>query len=235
MASCIFKHRLKSLKNYYICMGLNNIKDKKYISKFVVYKHDYIRKLASKFQACKILDVGCGKGEYTDYFALENEVIGLDVNDYRIGKESLKFEFIQYDGKTFPFTDNTFDVVISWDVIEHIEADQSFVTEIRRVLKPGGRCICGTPNRDRVANMLRKLLLNPVKYPLIIEKNSDLGDVIHVREYTESLLANVFKNASFQKIRTEKLGFGIRGKIDWFVKKPIIKRFAQYLVCFAEK
>ena len=72
-----------------------------------------------------------------------------------------------------PFGDGAFDCVISFQVIEHIEADAAFVQEVHRVLKPGGRFIVSTPNapmsltrnpwhvREYRAEELRALLQGP--------------------------------------------------------------------------
>jgi SAM-dependent methyltransferase len=48
--------------------------------------------------------------------------------------------------------DKSFDLVVSVEVLEHVEADELFVSEVCRVLKPGGRFIMTTPNGDFVSN-----------------------------------------------------------------------------------
>ncbi|MDE5622282.1 MAG: class I SAM-dependent methyltransferase, partial [Alistipes sp.] len=74
-----------------------------------------------------------------------------------------------------PFDDGSFDCVISFQVIEHIERDAEFVREIHRVLRPGGRFVVTTPNapmsltrnpwhvREYRADELRRLLAGPFR------------------------------------------------------------------------
>src|SRR5690606_33526142 len=56
-------------------------------------------------------------------------------------------KFISGNLPPLPFADNTYDVVISFQVIEHIQDDKLFLSEIHRVLKPGGVALITTPNR----------------------------------------------------------------------------------------
>src|SRR5688572_9215592 len=48
----------------------------------------------------------------------------------------------------FPFADNQFDCIVAIDVLEHLDNDQSFLRELRRVLRPGGRAVITVPNGD---------------------------------------------------------------------------------------
>jgi SAM-dependent methyltransferase len=50
------------------------------------------------------------------------------------------------DGVNFPFDDESFDVIIVVDMLEHLEDDKQFMNELERILKPGGRIILNTPN-----------------------------------------------------------------------------------------
>lgn len=97
----------------------------------------------------KILDIGCGRGDFTKAFAnLGLEVAGIDREqgdsellqgiDVRIQKD--------LENDPFPFPDNSFDIVFSKSVIEHIWKPENFIKETYRVLKPGGRVLCMTPD-----------------------------------------------------------------------------------------
>jgi ubiquinone/menaquinone biosynthesis C-methylase UbiE len=67
-------------------------------------------------------------------------------------------EVYHISDSNFPFADNQFDCVVSIDVLEHLHDDQSFLHEVRRVLRPGGRAIVTVPNGDP------KLLANRIKW-----------------------------------------------------------------------
>ena len=62
--------------------------------------------------------------------------------------------------ENFPFADNQFDRVVSIDVLEHLADDQPFLSELRRVLRPGGKAVVTVPNGDI------RLLANQVKWRL---------------------------------------------------------------------
>ncbi len=62
------------------------------------------------------------------------------------------------DGRTLPFDNNAFDVVVVIDMLEHVHDDRQLVTELHRVLRPGGRLIVNVPHHKRVS-LLRPLRL----------------------------------------------------------------------------
>ena len=97
----------------------------------------------------RLLDIGCGRGDFTKGFKdLGLEVAGIDRErgdsdmfkeiDVRISND------LEHD--RFPFDDNSFDVVFSKSVIEHIQNPDTFMKEQMRVLKPGGRVVAMVPD-----------------------------------------------------------------------------------------
>ena len=103
----------------------------------------------------KVLDVGCslGTGEFVLADSVER-IVAVDMNE-----EALEFasrsidrenvEFMKADARELPFEKESFDVVIAFQLIEHIQPIQvkAFLLEISRVVKPGGLCLIVTPNR----------------------------------------------------------------------------------------
>ncbi|MGH8015286.1 MAG: class I SAM-dependent methyltransferase [Candidatus Zixiibacteriota bacterium] len=101
----------------------------------------------------KVLDLGFGEGYGTSLLA-ENcrEIVGVDVDqkivDYANERhQKANCRFLKYDGNTLPFDNDTFDIVVSFQVIEHIDNEPAFVSEIHRVLKQGRRLLLTTPNK----------------------------------------------------------------------------------------
>ena len=100
----------------------------------------------------KILDIGCGNGEFTvalkDTFGAR-ELFGID-----IGVEAIKqarergIEMFDYDlnMKPLPLESNMFNLVFAGEIIEHLMTPDNLLEEIWRVLKPSGYCIITTPN-----------------------------------------------------------------------------------------
>jgi len=102
-----------------------------------------------------VLDLGAGTGALNAY-ALKGRarrVIGID-RDGRVGSNPLLDAGVQADGCALPFQDNSFDVVFSIYVLEHVERPTEFVAEIQRVLRPGGRCFMLTPNRFHYVSLI---------------------------------------------------------------------------------
>ncbi len=103
----------------------------------------------------KILDYGCGSGILNILLLLKGytEVHGVDVVpkfDSRIlrnlGFNAASFSLINA-GENLPFEDNTFDVVTSSLVLEHVEDIDFYYSEAARVLRPGGVCLFNFPQR----------------------------------------------------------------------------------------
>ncbi|MCY3844517.1 MAG: class I SAM-dependent methyltransferase [Acidobacteria bacterium] len=91
----------------------------------------------------RVLEVGCGSGYLCEYVrALGASVVGCDISL----PETTVAPFVQADGVALPFR-QSFDVVLSFDVFEHIPDSDRHLREVRRVLRPGGHYLLQTPNK----------------------------------------------------------------------------------------
>lgn len=99
----------------------------------------------------RILVDGCGVGMYVkalDTYA--EEVHGIDIElEYLIqAVENAPSAFLpQAAGEHLPYPDSSFDLVLSHEVLEHVQDDRMAMSEVVRVLKPGGRGVIFVPNR----------------------------------------------------------------------------------------
>lgn len=105
---------------------------------------------AREFVNGDVLELGCGEGRGVELLApLAKSYVGIDKIGDVIGRLREKFpnnKFEQAVFPPFPFEENVFDTVVTFQVIEHIKDDDTFIKEIYRVLKPGGRALITTPN-----------------------------------------------------------------------------------------
>ncbi len=95
----------------------------------------------------KILDVGCGHGDFLK--TIHDKTIhsyGIDPDEQALGKNKFIKNKIVGSVEKLPFEDNFFDLVFSSWVLEHLPDPKSAFSEIFRVLKPNGKVIFLTPN-----------------------------------------------------------------------------------------
>jgi SAM-dependent methyltransferase len=96
-----------------------------------------------------VLENGCGVGMYVDKLASEGAmVIGLEYDFERAAEAHGKSTHIlNAAGEGLPFLPERFDLILSHEVIEHVQDDAAAVAEMVRALKPGGRLVVFCPNR----------------------------------------------------------------------------------------
>lgn len=178
-----------------------------------------------------MLELGCGNGDRTQLFYNVGQVTGIDIVDKVSLQRKSKFNFFLADATALPFENESFDAVVSFDVIEHIPADEQFVNEAFRVCKKGGFVVLGTPNRLRLSNRLMHLIGKPIRYPYFLGP-----DTIHLREYTWEQFDSICKTRGLVG-NCLSIWIGLAGKIDrGFATFPSsIKSLAQYLLFIGYK
>lgn len=109
----------------------------------------------------RILDFGCGWGNFLLYCLLnEYNVMGIDISRTRFRffssvidmlelPRELKSRYIIYDGKTLPFREEIFDIVLANQVLEHVGDLENSIREINRVLKRSGFLYIRSPDYSR--------------------------------------------------------------------------------------
>jgi 2-polyprenyl-3-methyl-5-hydroxy-6-metoxy-1,4-benzoquinol methylase len=147
-----------------------------------------------------IIDLGCGDKHLQA--AAERRGLsykGLDIVDLNLEKDKL------------PLADQTVDVAVSLAVIEHITNPEIYLSEIHRVLKPGGLVYLSTPNWQ-------------------MDSKNFFNDPTHVKPYTPAALERTLRMFGFQNPKTFP---GLRCKSDWFYKGKYRFIKAYYLVPFS--
>jgi SAM-dependent methyltransferase len=97
----------------------------------------------------RVLDVGCGIGMYTAAFSrYTDHAFGVEIEFERARDARQHVTRIsQAVGEALPFSANSFDVVFSHEVLEHVDFDQICAAEMVRVTRPGGHIVLFVPNR----------------------------------------------------------------------------------------
>lgn len=99
---------------------------------------------------CRVLDAGCGTGRFSERAAgLGAKVVALDIGPALLMRTRQKCDAAPAcaDIARLPFRDDSFDVVISSECIEHTVSPRLAVRELVRVTRPGGRLVITCPNR----------------------------------------------------------------------------------------
>lgn len=137
----------------------------------------------SHCRGLRVLDLGCGSGYgAASLVDIAESVVAVDVSAEAVNfaaeryrADNLSFQLVDGSGP-LPFPDAAFDVVLSFQVIEHVYDEAAYLREARRVLSPGGIMIIVTPDRA--------LRLLPFQKP---------WNRWHLREYSMAALARIVR------------------------------------------
>ena len=128
----------------------------------ICYEHWHRYAFAAEFvKNARVLDAACGEG-YGSYLLADTaeKVVGVDVSDAAITHATSRYaqadnlEFAVQDVTRLDFADNSFDVVVSFETLEHLAAQDVMLAEFRRVLKPEGLLIISTPDKAIYTDLL---------------------------------------------------------------------------------
>jgi SAM-dependent methyltransferase len=143
----------------------------------------------------RVLDLGCRSGALTRHFLEGNEVVGIDVDAAALARAAeLGVEPVQANVEDpLPFDDASFDVVVAGELFEHLRFPDALVTEIRRVLRPGGALVGSVPNAFRLQSRLRFLRGRPPE-----------DDPTHLRMFSPAAVRELL--SGFDDVRLEFVG-----------------------------
>lgn len=179
----------------------------------------------------KLLDAGCGTGWFTKKsFERGANVVALDLSESLVNITKLKVPGITSvigSIMELPFPDNSFDYVISSDVIEHTPDPLQSTREMIRVLKPGGKICITTPNKTfwyfslAIANFLR------------IRKYQGLENWSHYNEYREFLKMCGIKIIDYKGIHIFPFVVSFFNPFLRKLDKKVDKKFGKLMVNLA--
>ncbi len=154
--------------------------------------HEFIRSQIPK-SSDSILDVGCGRAWVAEYFAQTNKfVCSMDISLVNVQKALNLYPFENHVGVVadvyhLPFAENSFDIIIASEIIEHVMNPEGLVNSLIRCLKPSGRLIISTPYKEKLT------------YSLCIHCNQKTPHNAHIHSFDENKLESFTekKNVDF--------------------------------------
>jgi len=248
---------IDSIKEY--CKEVDNLRWTEHERWAEAEFHDFKAK-----QSAKLLDVGCGIGVFTRYYARKGySVSGIDISKTAVNITNASLKAFGLEGnikqssaEKIPFKNNCFDYISSNGVIHHTENTEQAVAEIYRVLKPGGKAMISVYFRNILLNPIFFILTKNIFNLIIIpgklkgrEKFLDVKspeDFVKVYDGNKTPIARVYSKKEVKKllkefkiIKMEPHYFPIRFfkifKLGGLLHKLLDKHFGTLMYCLIEK
>lgn len=197
-----------------------------------------------------VLDVGCDNGAFTRQIAKRvgaRSILGIEQSKHSAERaRSSGINVVLADASNgFPFRDEVFDIIVSNQVIEHLNNTDNFVREIYRTLKKNGYCVVATPNLAGLQNIISLLMgyqpptahvsdeLFACGNPFNPSNNIVAKHFAHRRIFTPLALRELFQ---FHGLQCEQLtGFGLQ-PLPLFVSRLVkLPRYAAIIAIKARK
>jgi len=192
---------------------------------------------------CNVLDIGTGSGHIAYKLGeICKKVNSINISDERMVKENYDFRIVV--SEILPFENESFDLVISNQVIEHVPNQKLHIAEINRVLKNDGICYLATPNKftimephfklpflsylpNKIANLYTNLFRKKDWDVYSLSRNK-IFNLCKNNFETKEFTLNVLKNPEKYRLDGSKTKLNILNAIPNLFKKilmPIIPSF----------
>ena len=207
-----------------------------------VRRLEMIRAAAGERIRGAVLDDGCGVGVYVEKLAeLGGRVYGLEFDHEQAEQAAGRGDrILRGAGEALPFPNESFDLILSHEVIEHVADDRKAVEEMARTLKPGGRLVLFCPNRGYPVETHGIFWRGRYRFgniPLVNYLPRRLRDRLapHVRVYTARDLERLFAGLPLKIVsrtilfgaydniiaRLPGLGRALRSVLQWMERTPL--------------
>ena len=182
-----------------------------------------------------VLDIACGEG-YGSYMLSQvaKSVIGVDIDGPTVSAASAKYlssnlRFTQGSCSAIPAPDSSVDLVVSFETIEHIAAQEGFLDEVARVLRPDGMLLISSPERDAYqqtrgssANEFHEKELSLSELDALLKKRFANVQLSWQLPLFGSFVASVDGVSSSHQVRVMSLGDGTIECADALTRGPYV-------------
>ncbi len=183
------------------------------------------------FHNKKVLDIGCGSGGFILHLKEKYncEVLGIDPNKINTDVASRhKLEVINNYPENVLGLDNRFDIVTSFEVIEHLYDHINTIKTFEKSLKSGGLGLISTPN---AFNIIRR-----VKFALFAEHHDTLMDPTtaeypeHIRLWSRGMMTRIVNATPLLSVKSVYGASSIFGKLFIFKNRLLVQLLSQHLI-----
>lgn len=177
--------------------------------------HEKVQSVVDEIARGTLLDVGAGQGAFSKWAKEKGfKVHATDVNKNDFCVSEVPFTQANLNGR-WPFMDNSFDLVVSIEVLEHVENHYHFLSECCRICKPSGRIVLSTPNCHSIESRLNVLLSGfDDCAPRPIEYNEADPEKIYLEHIHPAPLANIELGLRRCGFEIERLHFNRQRKLS---------------------
>lgn len=185
------------------------------------YMKPLFEQILEREKVTAMLDAGCGNGLFGRFFKEKTgcRLVGVDGSSYALeqarqaGYDDTR-ACANLGGEPLPFADASFDFALCKDVLEHLLNPLDLLTELRRVLRPGGALLCHVPNHFTLPARARFLFSNDIDTYRFFP-GSRRWEFPHVRFYTHRDFFAMCEASGFKTESDLSLFFAVRVPKLW--------------------
>jgi len=180
----------------------------------------------------RLLDVGCGGGSLLFPFVKYHDCYGVDVSEAQLKlaeMRGIKTYRTDMESEDLPFENESFDLIVCSETIEHLLNPDNLLHEIHRTLRLGGTFILTFPNVNQPISWPMQILFDlPPRFSARYKSP-------HVRDYTLRLIRAILANFEFEIVRVAgTYVFPFEGKFSqWMATR--FPRFGEKVIVVSEK
>ncbi len=185
--------------------------------------YERVLELLGDIRNKSILDCGAGKGRISELLKNKGAKIeACDINKEQFAPKDIKFKQTDLN-KKFPYGNSKFDIIISVEVLEHLENPHHFFSEISRILKKSGRAIITTPNISNIKSRLQFLFKGNLHWFQDTEFGEQGSNHINPIYFKELIFILNKNNLKLVELTTNRnTGYTLYySKKDWIIKRFI--------------